>query len=65
MEIAQSLAHRGPQNPEENRRTLLPGALTVSSQQEALEVVLLQEALQVLQEEPFAEPAEFSGSVEL
>lgn len=59
------MGQRGPQNPEENWRTLLRGALTDSSQQEALEVILLQEALQVLQEEPFAEPAEFSGSVEL
>lgn len=65
MEIVQSLAQRGLQNAEENRRTLLPAALTHSGQQEALEVVLMKEALQVLQEEPFAEPAEFNGSVEL
>lgn len=72
VEAVESVGQRGLQDPQENRCILVLGVrlqaeqlLADSSQQQAVEVVSVQQQIHVLQEEPFTEPAELRSSVSL
>nr|XP_010792675.1 PREDICTED: protein phosphatase 1 regulatory subunit 3C-B-like [Notothenia coriiceps] len=65
VQVVQSVDQQGLQDPQEGGGILGAGVLPGDSQQQAVEVVPLQENLHVLQEEPFTEPAESRTSVQL
>lgn len=72
VEAVESVGQRGLQDPQENRCILVLGVrlqaeqlLADSSQQQAVEVLPVQQQIHVLQEEPFTEPAELRSSVSL
>lgn len=72
VEAVKSVGQCGLQDPQENRCILGLGArlqaeqlLADSSQQQAVEVLPVQQQIHVLQEESFTEPAELRSSVSL
>lgn len=67
VEAVESLDQRVLQDPQENRCILVLGfqLQADSSQQQAVEVLPVQQQIHVLQEESFTEPAELRSSVTL
>lgn len=72
VEAVKSLYKCGLQNPQEDRWIPVFGAhvraeqlLTDTAQQQAVEVLPVQQPVHILEEESFTEPAEFSSSVVL